>query len=126
VTDTLECNKKIVLDFYNTVVNDKNYDAAIKYLGSNFKEHSFNSIDGLAGLEQGIKFLIKHPNSDIIIKRILAEHDLVMLHVHTILEPDTLGYAMMELFRVEDGKVVEHWDISESIPDHLYHKNGVF
>lgn len=123
----LESNKKIAVDFFNAVVNQKDYELAKQFVGPYFKEHSFHSSDGIEGLKNGIiYFLAKYPHSKTVIKRIIAENDYVMLHTHIILDENTSGSAVMELFRLENEKVIEHWDITEDIPDKLEHTNGVF
>ena len=81
--------------------------------------------------EQGFKRLIaflkeKFPNSRSEIKRVIAEGDIVVLHVHSVREPGQRGRAIVDMFRLENGKIVEHWDVKQDIPDRTANKNGMF
>jgi len=47
---------------------------------------------------------------------VIAEDDLVVLHYHLKTTPDDLGQAVVDIFRVEDGRIVEHWDVLQAVP----------
>lgn len=122
-----ELNIKVVHDFFDTLVIKKDFELARQFIAPNYIEHSIEASDGLEGLKNDvIGYLKVYPMSTAEIKRTVADGDMVILHVHTVLEPGTPGRAVMESFRLENGKVVEHWDISEDIPTKLKHNNGVF
>ena len=122
-----ELNKKNVAEFYNLVINEKNFDAASKYLGSHYTQHNPTAADGAEGLKAFIQFLRdNYPNAHSEIKRIFADGDYVILHVHSIREPDTRGRAIFDLFKLEDGKIVEHWDAVQDIPEKSANNNGMF
>ena len=122
-----ELNKKNVAEFYNLVINEKNFDAASKYLGSHYTQHNPTAADGAEGLKAFIQFLRdNYPNAHSEIKRVFADGDYVILHVHSIREPDTRGRAIFDLFKLEDGKIVEHWDAVQDIPEKSANNNGMF
>ena len=122
-----ELNKKNVVEFYNLVINEKNFDAASKYLGSHYTQHNPTAADGAEGLKAFIQFLRdNYPNAHSEIKRVFADGDYVILHVHSIREPDTRGRAIFDLFKLEDGKIVEHWDAVQDIPEKSSNNNGMF
>jgi len=60
------------------------------------------------------------------IKRVFADGDYVILHVHSIREPGTRGRAIFDLFKLENGKIVEHWDAVQDIPEKSANENGMF
>lgn len=63
------------------------------------------------------------------IKRVIAEGDIVATHSHLDLEPgnpDNPGRALADYFRVEDGKVVEHWDVIQDVPTEAANNKGMF
>lgn len=123
----LEINKQSVVEFYDKVINQKNFEAASKYLGSRYTQHNPTAADGPEGLKTFIQFLRdNYPDAHSEIKRVFAEGDYVTLHVHSIREPGTRGRAIFDLFKLENGKIVEHWDTIQDIPEKSANKNGMF
>ena len=122
-----ELNKKIVTEFYEQAINKKNFAAASKYLGPHYIQHNQRAADGAEGLKAFIRFLIdKFPNAHSEIKRVFADGDYVILHVHSVREPGTAGAAVVDIFRLENGKIVEHWDVHEDILEKPANANGMF
>jgi predicted SnoaL-like aldol condensation-catalyzing enzyme len=123
----MEENKKTVRALYEAVLNKKDFDEASKYLGSKYIQHNPNAADGPDGLKGFIGFLKdKFPNNRSEIKRIFADGDYVIVHVHAVREPGTRGNAIIDIFRLENGKVVEHWDVVQPIPEKAANDNGMF
>lgn len=123
----LEANKKLVVAFYEASINKKDFAAASRYLGSQYKQHNPTARDGAEGLKAFIEFLkMRFPNQHGEIKQVIAEGDLVVLHVHSTRGDDTPGRAIVDIFRVEHGKVVEHWDVIQDIPEKAANSNGMF
>jgi predicted SnoaL-like aldol condensation-catalyzing enzyme len=67
----------------------------------------------------------KFPASRSEIKRVFADGDYVILHVHAVREPGTRGNAIVDIFKLEDGKIVEHWDVVQPIPEKAANANGM-
>jgi predicted SnoaL-like aldol condensation-catalyzing enzyme len=123
----LEANKKTVLEFYEQGLNKKDFEAAAKYFGPKYIQHNPGAADGIDGFRGFVNFLReKFPNSKSEIKRVFAEGDHVILHVHAVREPGTRGRAIVDIFRLENGKIVEHWDVAQDIPEKMPHSNGMF
>jgi predicted SnoaL-like aldol condensation-catalyzing enzyme len=123
----LEANKKTVLEFYEAGLNKKDFEAAAKYFGPRYIQHNPGAPDGIEGFKGFLAFLReKFPNSKSEIKRVFAEGDYVILHVHAVREPGTRGRAIVDIFRLENGKIVEHWDVAQDIPEKMPHNNGMF
>ena len=122
-----EANKKIVVDFYDTALNQKDFDAAAKYFGPRYIQHNPTAPDGIEGFKRLVAFLKeKFPNSRSEIKRVIAEGDIVVLHVHSVREPGQRGRAIVDMFRLENGKIVEHWDVIQDIPEKPANDNTMF
>jgi predicted SnoaL-like aldol condensation-catalyzing enzyme len=123
----LAANKKLVLAFYERIIGRKDFDAALKYMGATYKQHAPYAADGHAGLRAWLAgFKAAFPNHRYEVKRVLAEGDYVMLHLHGMGGPNPHGESVVDIFRVKDGKVVEHWDIIQPIPDSADNANSMF
>ena len=122
-----EANKKVVLDFYDKALNQKDFDAASKYFGPHYIQHNPGAPDGIEGVKAFIALRKeKFPNARSDIKRTFADGDFVILHVHSVREPGERGVAIVDIFRLENGKIVEHWDVVQPIPEKLANTNGMF
>ena len=56
----------------------------------------------------------------------IAEGDIVVLHVHSVREPGQRGRAIVDMFRLENGKIVEHWDVIQDLPEKPANDNTMF
>lgn len=122
-----EENRRIVLDFYDKAINQKNADAAIAHIGNRYVQHNPNAADGPEGLRDYIAFLReKFPESRSEIKNVFVDGDHVILHVHAVRVPGERGSAIVDIFKLEDGKVVEHWDVIQPIPEKAANSNTMF
>jgi predicted SnoaL-like aldol condensation-catalyzing enzyme len=125
--EELEVNKKTVMAFEDAALNQKDFEAASKYLGSRYTQHNPTAADGPEGLEAYIAFLKeKFPNNHSEIKHIFADGDYVIVHDHAVREPGTRGNAIVNIYKLENGKVVEHWDVIQPIPEKSANANGMF
>jgi len=123
----LEANKKAVVEFYDKAINQKDFDAAAKYFGPHYIQHNPTARDGIDGFKAFLAFLReKFPNARSEIKRAFADGDYVILHVHAVREPGTRGAAIVDIFRLENGKIVEHWDVRQEIPEKAANDNSMF
>lgn len=122
-----EANRKAVLEFYEKGINQKDADAAIAYMGNRYVQHNPNAADGPEGFRKFIAFLReKFPNSRSEIKRSFVDGDYVIVHVHAVREPGTRGNAIIDIFKLEDGKIVEHWDVAQPVPENPANNNTMF
>jgi predicted SnoaL-like aldol condensation-catalyzing enzyme len=124
---SLDENKKTVQEFYDFLINKKDFKSASKYIGSRYTQHNPLLADGPDGLRAFVDFLkSNYPEAKSEIKRLFAEGDYVILHVHSVRIPNTRGRAIFELFKLENGKIVEHWDTIQEIPETSANPNGMF
>ena len=122
-----EANKKIVVDFYTAGLMKLDAESAVKLLGPKYIQHNPTAPDGIEGFKGFIKFLKeKFPNRSSEIKRVMADGDLVILHVHSKSNPEDRGSAIIDIFRLENGKIVEHWDVIQPIPEKAANTNTMF
>lgn len=117
---TPEQNKQNVLAFYEMAFNQhKVKEATEKYIGTEYLQHNPTVADGgQAFIDAFEPFLKAHPKSKAEIKRVVADGDLVMLHVHSTMDENDRGEAVVDIFRLdENGKIIEHWDVIQAVPE---------
>ena len=123
----MEANKKAAMEFYEASINRKDFDAASKYIGNRYVQHNPGAADGVEGFKAFLAFLRdKFPNYHSDIKRAFADGDYVILHVHNMSAPGVRGRAIMDIFKFENGKIVEHWDVAQDIPETPRNNNTMF
>jgi len=122
----MEINKRNVAEFYDLIINKKDFDSARKYMGPRYKQHNPLVKDYPEGLAEFVDFLkTNHPGAKSEIVRIFAEGDYVILHVDSLRPPNT-HRAIVEIFRLENGKIDEHWDVIQEVPEDSANPNGMF
>jgi predicted SnoaL-like aldol condensation-catalyzing enzyme len=125
--DRREANTKTVLDFYESALNESNFEVVAAHLGPRYTQHNPMIEDGIEGFRAFVQQLKQRfPKVRGEIKRVFAEGDFVILHVHAKREPDELGLAIVDIFRLEHGKIVEHWDVRQPMPESSMNANGMF
>jgi predicted SnoaL-like aldol condensation-catalyzing enzyme len=122
-----QANKKAVIAFYDAALNRLDYGAAAQFLGDGYKQHNPTAADGKEGLKAFLAFLkTNFPQTHSEITQSFADGDYVILRVHAVRTPGTLGNAIVDIFRLDKGKVVEHWDSVQPIPDKSANTNTMF
>jgi predicted SnoaL-like aldol condensation-catalyzing enzyme len=120
-----EANKKLVSDFYQEVFGDKNFDAVDKYLGDTYIQHNPALPDGKEALKQGLSVWLKGaPQQKIDIQHLSADGDLVYIHTKAIMGPKTA--SIIDIFKVANGKLVEHWDVVQEVPEKSANDHPMF
>src|SRR5260370_35523367 len=108
---TPEQNKALVLEAFETLFNKRDYVAAEKFWSPNYVQHSAHIPAGRDGLFNLIKSLpaeLKYENS-----LILAEGDMLMLHGRFSGIGQPANWIVLDIVRIEDGRLAEHWDVVE-------------
>lgn len=111
----LERNKEIVRDFIQKVFVEHEVDAGLVHLRDDYIQHNQNVPGGKELMRQAFKKGLDGVSCDI--KRIFAEGDYVIVHHHFKFDPKSLGLAVVDIFRLQDGKLAEHWDVMMPIPE---------
>jgi len=125
--DQAQINKQHVIDFFNLAFNQKDFQAASKYLGPYYIQHNPNVEDGIEGIKKCIEQKKEnYPQSQEKIIRSFADNNYVILHVHSINQLNAAGSAIIEIFRLENGKIVEHWSVTQNVPEKSANSNGMF
>ena len=122
-----EAAKKAAAALFHELTAERDVTALDRYAADPFYEHNPQHADGIAASKQLFASLFaEHPQVSIDLKRVVAEGDYVAFHHHLRLDADHLGLAVIDVFRVRDGKIVEHWDAAQPVPDSSANNNTMF
>jgi predicted SnoaL-like aldol condensation-catalyzing enzyme len=124
----LEANKAMVREFYDLAFNKRRPEEAVaKYVGPYYRQHNPTAGDGPAPFIAFVNgFAGAFPSMRFEFKRLIAEGDLVMMHSHLTRFPGDRGISVMDIFRLENGKIVEHWDVLQDVPENAANSNTMF
>ena len=128
MNDQLKANKRIVHEWHELAINQRKPEEAVaKYLGPHYRQHNPGAADGPEPFIAFVKqFAQTYPDFRMESKRIIAEGNYVVLHSHLIPKPGDRGMAVVDIFRLENGKIVEHWDVVQEVPETSANNNTMF
>ena len=132
---TEDRNREVVLRYLEEVINGRNLDLLDEILAEDWIAHNPGEPNGREGLKQFFAGMFEaFPEVHADVKRVIAEDDLVVTHSHYTGAAADRGNdwapgsgATVDLFRLEDGVIVEHWDVNQRpIPESSVNGNTMF
>ncbi len=125
ILQTQDNNKKMVAKFYQKLFGDKDIDAIDEYIGDVYIQHNPMAADGKQALKDILaKWFVNAPKEKIDIQHIGADGDFVYLHTRSKMGEKTM--SIVDIFRIQNNKIVEHWDVIQPVPEKSANDHPMF
>jgi predicted SnoaL-like aldol condensation-catalyzing enzyme len=124
---TEKANLRLVRAVYDEVLEPLDPDRVDRYFAPDYVQHNPLAATGAQGLKDFLTWAREtSPDAHHDVKRMFADGDHVIAHVHVVIEPGTPGNAVIDIFRIEEGRIAEHWDAMQPISESSANDNGIF
>jgi len=113
-----QANLDLVLAMYRDVLMPMDSARVDDYIAPGYIQHSSLAEPGVAALKAFLDFVrVQSPDATHNLKRAFVDGDHVVVHHHVIRHAGDPGMAVVDIFRVEGGRIVEHWDVLQDVPE---------
>jgi predicted SnoaL-like aldol condensation-catalyzing enzyme len=122
-----ERNRVVVLAFADVFYRQKDVRRAFtEYVAEAYVQHNPNIPDGRDEAIAALEPKFSNPDAVFDIKRVLVDGDLALVHVHARMSSADAGGAVADIFRLEDERIVEHWDVLQPVPADALNPHPMF
>ncbi len=120
-------NKKMVMEALDLLFIQHKVDEAVdKYFDPGYIQHNPMAATGAEPMRKFFKdFYAANPNATMTFGQWIADGDLVAVHYTSKIKPGDRGFVAVDIFRVANGKIAEHWDVVQPIPEKSANSNGM-
>jgi predicted SnoaL-like aldol condensation-catalyzing enzyme len=120
-------NRQILMDFIELFYHRRQVRLAFeRHVAEDYIQHNPNIGDGREAAIEALEPLFGLPTASFQIHRILVDGDYAAIHLHGRRSPDVLGGAVVDLYRFSGGRIVEHWDVLQPIPEQAANPHAMF
>ncbi|MBU0557615.1 MAG: nuclear transport factor 2 family protein [Alphaproteobacteria bacterium] len=122
-----EANLALVRGLFDEVLNPMNSGAVDRFVAPDYIQHNPNVETGREPLKAFLDHIrTVHPQGVHDVKRMFADGDHVIVHYHVRRWPEDIGWAVIDIFRIESGLIAEHWDVAQDVMIGGPNTNGMF
>jgi predicted SnoaL-like aldol condensation-catalyzing enzyme len=122
-----EKNRKIIEAFADVFYRQKDVKKAFKeYVAEEYIQHNPNILDGREAAIAALKPKFSNPDAIFDIKRIIVDGNMAVIHLHGRMNKTHAGGAVADIYRLDNGKIVEHWDVLQPIPEKAVNPHPMF
>ncbi|MEV2197649.1 nuclear transport factor 2 family protein [Streptomyces phaeochromogenes] len=122
-----ERTKAVAVHVLKGLFEDGDLSLANRYIRPDYIEHSPSAADGREPLKEFVRaWVARYPDLKYDVKRVLAEGNMVLVHSNVVAEPGTQGQAVVDIFRFQGGRMAEHWDVLQDVPETTVSGNDMF
>lgn len=126
-TEREEAHYRLVEEMYQRVLQPLDSSRVDEFFAPDYIQHSPLAATGAKGLKDFLDWArARSPQAEHRVKRLFVDGDHVIAHVHVIINPGDRGNRVVDIFRIADGRIAEHWDVAEEVPATSANNNGVF
>jgi predicted SnoaL-like aldol condensation-catalyzing enzyme len=119
--------KDAAVEFLSLVARGDVDEAYSRHVGPGFRHHNPWFPGDAAALREGMRANARQrPHKTLAVKQVLQDGDRVAVHSHMIPAPGEPGMALVHLFRFEDGRIAELWDLGQPVPGESPNEHGMF
>jgi predicted SnoaL-like aldol condensation-catalyzing enzyme len=116
-----------VLAMYSDVLMALDSKRVDDYIRADYIQHSSLAAPGVQALKNWLDArAADSPDAVQTIHRSFADGDHVIVHVHVVRWRGDPGIAVVDIFRMEDGMIAEHWDVLQDVPTDPVNPNSMF
>lgn len=127
MTDANAANRAAVTDFARLFYTERDVRGAFAtYVAEDYTQHNPGIADGRAAAVALLEPMFSEPSREFRIKQILVDGDMAVIHVHAIPAPGERGASVFDMYRLADGKIVEHWDAIQPVPETAANPHPMF
>jgi len=122
-----DSNKNAAVSFLKMAASGKVQEAYSKFVGAGFRHHNPFFEGSAESLQAGMEAnALQNPDKVLEVKRVIADGELVAVHSHVQQKPGDPGAAVVHIFRFENGRIVELWDLGQPVPEESPNQFGLF
>ncbi len=120
-------NRAIVTDFARLFYAERDVSSAFeRYVVPDYIQHNPGIPDGRAAAVAALAPMFAQPGRVFAIKRILVDGDMAVIHIHAIPSPGARGASVFDMYRLKNGRIVEHWDAIQPVPAQAKNAHPMF